>query len=89
MQRYRRRNHDRIFDGWWACQSCLAKGPALNERNCINPTHTQDINDEDDDRHKHKRRRTDLEAEKYNNDDRSDGGGPGVANGGQGENSQD
>eukprot|EP00972_Heterocapsa_arctica_P018723 2770000-Heterocapsa_arctica.AAC.1 len=26
-QRYRRRNNDIMFDGWWACQSCLAKGP--------------------------------------------------------------
>eukprot|EP00972_Heterocapsa_arctica_P042946 6331619-Heterocapsa_arctica.AAC.1 len=55
MQRYRRKNHDIIFDGWWACQSCLAKGPALNKRNCINPTHKHDADDENDDRHRHKK----------------------------------
>eukprot|EP00972_Heterocapsa_arctica_P105767 15580992-Heterocapsa_arctica.AAC.1 len=78
MQRYRRRNHDIIFDGWWACQRCLAKGPALNKRSCINPTHKHDVDDEYDYRHRHNRRRTDLEAEKENNDDRSDGADLGV-----------
>eukprot|EP00972_Heterocapsa_arctica_P078653 11599121-Heterocapsa_arctica.AAC.1 len=57
MQRYRRRNHEIIFDGWRACQSCLVKGPALNKRNCINPTHMHGEDDGDDDRHRHKRRR--------------------------------
>eukprot|EP00972_Heterocapsa_arctica_P086362 12728890-Heterocapsa_arctica.AAC.1 len=33
MLRYRRRNHDIFVDEWWTCQSCLAKGPALNKRN--------------------------------------------------------
>eukprot|EP00972_Heterocapsa_arctica_P106989 15761288-Heterocapsa_arctica.AAC.1 len=89
MQRYRRRNHDIIFHGWWACQSCLAKGPALNKRNCINPTHKNVVDDEDDDRHRHKRRRTDIEAEKEKNDDRSDGAGLGVMIGVQRENSED
>eukprot|EP00972_Heterocapsa_arctica_P057391 8469841-Heterocapsa_arctica.AAC.1 len=89
MQRYRRRNHDIVFDGWWACQSCLAKGPALNKRNCINPTHNHDMNDEDDDRHKHKRRRTELDAEQEKNDDRSDGADPGTGIGGQRESSED
>eukprot|EP00972_Heterocapsa_arctica_P108941 16042803-Heterocapsa_arctica.AAC.1 len=60
MQRYRTRNHDIIFDGWWACQSCLAKGPALNKRTCINPMRKRVVEDEDDDRHRHKIRRTDL-----------------------------
>eukprot|EP00972_Heterocapsa_arctica_P057692 8510526-Heterocapsa_arctica.AAC.1 len=81
MQRYRKRNHDIIFDGWWACQSCLAKGPVLNKRNCINPTHKHVFYDEDDDRHRHKIRRTDLEAEKDNNDDRSDEADLGGLNG--------
>eukprot|EP00972_Heterocapsa_arctica_P033926 4995668-Heterocapsa_arctica.AAC.1 len=70
MQRYRRRNHDIIFDGWWACQSCLAKGPALNKRHCINPTHKHVEDAGDDDRHRRKRRRTYIESEGEKNDDR-------------------
>eukprot|EP00972_Heterocapsa_arctica_P067328 9936160-Heterocapsa_arctica.AAC.1 len=56
MQRYRRRNHDIIFDGWWAYQSCFAKGPSLNKRNCINPTHKHVVDDEDDDSHRHQQK---------------------------------
>eukprot|EP00972_Heterocapsa_arctica_P003405 508939-Heterocapsa_arctica.AAC.1 len=72
MQRYRRQNHDIMFDGWWACQSRLAKRPALNKRNCINPTHKHVEDDGYDDRHRHNRRRTDK------NDDRSDGAELGI-----------
>eukprot|EP00972_Heterocapsa_arctica_P084493 12447021-Heterocapsa_arctica.AAC.1 len=78
MQRYRRRNHAIIFDDWWACQSCLAKGPALNKRSCINPTHKHIEDDGDDDRHRHKRRRTEIESEGEKNDDRSDGAELGI-----------
>eukprot|EP00972_Heterocapsa_arctica_P071951 10628228-Heterocapsa_arctica.AAC.1 len=39
MQRYRTINHCIIIDEWWACQNCLAKGPELNKRSCINPRH--------------------------------------------------
>eukprot|EP00972_Heterocapsa_arctica_P076925 11346801-Heterocapsa_arctica.AAC.1 len=73
MQRYRRRNHDIIFDGWWACQNCLAKGLALNKNNCINPTRKHVEDDGDDDRHRHNIRRTEKSSEGENNDDRSDG----------------
>eukprot|EP00972_Heterocapsa_arctica_P054681 8058000-Heterocapsa_arctica.AAC.1 len=70
MQRYRRINHDIIFDGWWACQSCLAKGTALNKRNCINPTHKHVAAEDDNVRHRHKRRKTDVESEREEIDDR-------------------
>eukprot|EP00972_Heterocapsa_arctica_P067475 9958226-Heterocapsa_arctica.AAC.1 len=81
MQRCRRRNHDIIFDEWLACQSCFAKGPALNKKNCINPTRKHAEDDEDDDRHRHKRRKTETEAEEDNNEDRSDGADLGNADG--------
>eukprot|EP00972_Heterocapsa_arctica_P056061 8269326-Heterocapsa_arctica.AAC.1 len=37
MNRYRKRNHDIIFDGeagkdWWMCKGCRAKGPELNKK---------------------------------------------------------
>eukprot|EP00972_Heterocapsa_arctica_P096882 14292894-Heterocapsa_arctica.AAC.1 len=71
MQRYRRRNHDIIFDDWWACQNCRAKGPALNNRSCINPTHNHVGDHGDDDRHRHTRRKTEVEVECEKIDDRS------------------
>eukprot|EP00972_Heterocapsa_arctica_P010819 1586221-Heterocapsa_arctica.AAC.1 len=89
MERYRRRNHDIIFDGWWACQSCLAKGPALDKRNCINPTRKHEGDEEDADRHRHKRRRTDPEVEIDKNDDRSDAADIGIMIGVQRVNSED
>eukprot|EP00972_Heterocapsa_arctica_P058218 8588953-Heterocapsa_arctica.AAC.1 len=49
----------------------LAKGPAFNNRNCINPTHKHNVDEEDDDKHRHTIIRTDFEAEKEKNDDRS------------------
>eukprot|EP00972_Heterocapsa_arctica_P032692 4815803-Heterocapsa_arctica.AAC.1 len=27
IERYRKRKHDIIFDGWWACKGCHARGP--------------------------------------------------------------
>eukprot|EP00972_Heterocapsa_arctica_P029637 4365902-Heterocapsa_arctica.AAC.1 len=32
MERYRKRKHTIIFDDWWACKNCYAKGPELNKR---------------------------------------------------------
>eukprot|EP00972_Heterocapsa_arctica_P101664 14980414-Heterocapsa_arctica.AAC.1 len=32
MKRYRKRNHEIVFDKWWACKNCHAKGPELNKR---------------------------------------------------------
>eukprot|EP00972_Heterocapsa_arctica_P091107 13443515-Heterocapsa_arctica.AAC.1 len=58
MKRYRHINHDIIFDEWWACENCLAKGPELNTRSCINPGHNGTYEYDDDDRHRHKRRNT-------------------------------
>eukprot|EP00972_Heterocapsa_arctica_P095840 14140056-Heterocapsa_arctica.AAC.1 len=71
MQRYRRINPEIIFDGWWACQSCLAKGPALNKRNCINPTRNHLGAEDDEDKHRHNRRRTEVEVESEQVDDRN------------------
>eukprot|EP00972_Heterocapsa_arctica_P056056 8268235-Heterocapsa_arctica.AAC.1 len=67
-----RRNHAIIFDEWWACLNCLAKGPQLNKRNCTNPTHKHVEADDDDDLHRHKIRNTEAEVECEKNDDRSD-----------------
>eukprot|EP00972_Heterocapsa_arctica_P087827 12951069-Heterocapsa_arctica.AAC.1 len=78
MQRYRRINHDIIFDDWWACQNCLAKGPALNKRNCINPMHNHVGTEDDDDRHRHKTRKTEVEVESEKNDDRNNGADLGI-----------
>eukprot|EP00972_Heterocapsa_arctica_P041459 6113229-Heterocapsa_arctica.AAC.1 len=71
MQIYRRRNHDIMFDDWWACQSCLAKGPALNKRNCINPTRNHVGAEDDDEGHRHNIRNTEVEVESEKIDDRS------------------
>eukprot|EP00972_Heterocapsa_arctica_P088194 13003969-Heterocapsa_arctica.AAC.1 len=32
LERYRSRKHNVIFDGWWPCRGCFAKGPGLNKR---------------------------------------------------------
>eukprot|EP00972_Heterocapsa_arctica_P076209 11243878-Heterocapsa_arctica.AAC.1 len=32
LERYRKINHVIMFDGWWACNGCLARGPGLNTR---------------------------------------------------------
>eukprot|EP00972_Heterocapsa_arctica_P105418 15533456-Heterocapsa_arctica.AAC.1 len=61
MKRYRNNNHDSIFDEWWACQNCLAKGPELNEWKCINPRHNHADKYDDDDRHRHNIRKTEAE----------------------------
>eukprot|EP00972_Heterocapsa_arctica_P001280 187420-Heterocapsa_arctica.AAC.1 len=55
MERYKERKHDIIFDKWWACKGCLAKGPELNKRDCFNPTKGEDQGTDDDDGHRHKR----------------------------------
>eukprot|EP00972_Heterocapsa_arctica_P078435 11566051-Heterocapsa_arctica.AAC.1 len=34
MQRHRANNHDIIFEDWWTCKNCKAKGPQLNKRTC-------------------------------------------------------
>eukprot|EP00972_Heterocapsa_arctica_P031026 4564825-Heterocapsa_arctica.AAC.1 len=62
-----------MFDDWWACQSCLAKGRALNKRNCINPTHKHAAAEDDDVGHRHKRGKTEAEEEREKSDDRSNG----------------
>eukprot|EP00972_Heterocapsa_arctica_P005581 824486-Heterocapsa_arctica.AAC.1 len=72
MKRYRTRNHDIIFDDWWACINCKAKGPLLNKINCTH-FNAQKINeDPDDSEHKHNKRKTDKEednADKKNEED--------------------
>eukprot|EP00972_Heterocapsa_arctica_P084632 12465951-Heterocapsa_arctica.AAC.1 len=64
IERYRKRKHDIIFDGWWSCKGCFAKGPYLNKRDCVNPTKKQDQYADDDDGHKHKITHTDVEIDK-------------------------
>eukprot|EP00972_Heterocapsa_arctica_P055956 8253309-Heterocapsa_arctica.AAC.1 len=57
LERYRKRRHDLIFDEWWKCNKCQAKGPELNKRDCINPqrNHTEGDDDDDDDEYRHKK----------------------------------
>eukprot|EP00972_Heterocapsa_arctica_P052519 7725954-Heterocapsa_arctica.AAC.1 len=72
MKRYRTRNHDVIFDDWWACRNCKAKGPLLNKRNCAHFNDQKIDEDPDDSEHKHNKRKTDNEeenADKKNEED--------------------
>eukprot|EP00972_Heterocapsa_arctica_P101121 14905038-Heterocapsa_arctica.AAC.1 len=62
-----------MFDDWWACQNCIAKGPELNKRKCINPRHNHAEEDDDDDRHRHKRRKAEAEVYCEKIGDRSNG----------------
>eukprot|EP00972_Heterocapsa_arctica_P056008 8260031-Heterocapsa_arctica.AAC.1 len=77
-KRYIHTNHDIIFDEWWACKNCLAKGPELNTINCINPRHNRTEEDDDDDRHRHTRRKTEVTMYCEKIDDRSNGADLGV-----------
>eukprot|EP00972_Heterocapsa_arctica_P025571 3763469-Heterocapsa_arctica.AAC.1 len=60
MKRYRKQNHDIIFDERWACNNCFAKGPELNKRSCINPRHNHAEEDDDEDGHRHNGRKTET-----------------------------
>eukprot|EP00972_Heterocapsa_arctica_P096732 14271472-Heterocapsa_arctica.AAC.1 len=73
MKRYIKKNHDIIFDEWWACKNCIAKGPELNKRSCVNPRHNHTEEDDDDSGHRHKRRKTHAEVDCEKIDDRSNG----------------
>eukprot|EP00972_Heterocapsa_arctica_P058829 8670668-Heterocapsa_arctica.AAC.1 len=59
MERYIRRKHNAIFDGWWSGKGCNARGPGLNKRDCTNPIDNQEeeTKDEDEHGHRHKIRR--------------------------------
>eukprot|EP00972_Heterocapsa_arctica_P017850 2637038-Heterocapsa_arctica.AAC.1 len=63
MKRYRKRNHELVFDEWWACKNCHATGPELNKNNCINHRHKHAEEYDDDSGHRHKIRNTDAETE--------------------------
>eukprot|EP00972_Heterocapsa_arctica_P059469 8769356-Heterocapsa_arctica.AAC.1 len=63
MKIYRKWNHEIVFDEWWACHNCHAKGPELNKRNCIHPKHNHAEEDDDDSGHRHKRRKSEAAAE--------------------------
>eukprot|EP00972_Heterocapsa_arctica_P097224 14344195-Heterocapsa_arctica.AAC.1 len=63
MERYKRRKHDIIFDGWWSCRGCCAKGPGLNKRDCVNPMKNEDeFKDEDEHGHRHKIRKINADT---------------------------
>eukprot|EP00972_Heterocapsa_arctica_P031859 4693962-Heterocapsa_arctica.AAC.1 len=50
MRRYRETNHDIIFEDWWTCKNCKAKGPHFNKRKCIQfSAHTERTGTYDDD----------------------------------------
>eukprot|EP00972_Heterocapsa_arctica_P106179 15641632-Heterocapsa_arctica.AAC.1 len=34
MRIYREKSHDIIFEDWWSCKRCKAKGPQFNKRKC-------------------------------------------------------
>eukprot|EP00972_Heterocapsa_arctica_P094151 13884601-Heterocapsa_arctica.AAC.1 len=78
MKRYRKRNHEIVFDDWWACKNCHAKGPELNKRSCINPRHNKAEEDDDDSGHRHNRRKTEAEPYYEENNDRSNGADFGI-----------
>eukprot|EP00972_Heterocapsa_arctica_P100537 14822925-Heterocapsa_arctica.AAC.1 len=72
MKRYRTRNHDIIFDDWWACRICKAKGPLLSKTNCTHFNEQKIDEDPDDSEHKHNKRKSDNEednADKKNEED--------------------
>eukprot|EP00972_Heterocapsa_arctica_P028367 4170441-Heterocapsa_arctica.AAC.1 len=60
MERYRTRNHDIIFEDWWTCKNCKAKGPLLNESSCTHFIGKKLEDDLDDSGHEHKRRNRDT-----------------------------
>eukprot|EP00972_Heterocapsa_arctica_P016012 2360988-Heterocapsa_arctica.AAC.1 len=62
MKRYRNINQETIFDEWWSCNNCHAKGPELNKRSCIKRSHTHAEEDDDDSGRRHTRRKTDAET---------------------------
>eukprot|EP00972_Heterocapsa_arctica_P016349 2412464-Heterocapsa_arctica.AAC.1 len=51
-----------MFDGWWSCKGCHARGPGLNKRDCSNPMKKQDEEVDDEDRYRHTIRRTDVDV---------------------------
>ena len=63
LERYTRKNHNIIFDGWWSCSGSHAKGSGLNKRSCTNPIERTSDNDE----HRDTRRR--INADTDNQDD--------------------
>eukprot|EP00972_Heterocapsa_arctica_P085007 12526800-Heterocapsa_arctica.AAC.1 len=64
MERYRTRNHDIIFEDWWTCKNCKAKGPPLNKRNCTHFVENKPEEDPDDSGHGHNKRNKDNDDEK-------------------------
>eukprot|EP00972_Heterocapsa_arctica_P023533 3467659-Heterocapsa_arctica.AAC.1 len=78
MKRYRKRNHDIVFDERWACKNCHAKGPELNHISCINPRHNHTEADDDDSGHRHNIRKTEAEAYCEEINDRSNGADVGI-----------
>eukprot|EP00972_Heterocapsa_arctica_P015315 2256240-Heterocapsa_arctica.AAC.2 len=60
-----------LFDDWWACKNCKAKGPELNKRHCPNASHSQTYKDEDDSGHKHTIRK--IEEETLPDEDNDEG----------------
>eukprot|EP00972_Heterocapsa_arctica_P024657 3636920-Heterocapsa_arctica.AAC.1 len=61
LKRYRTRDHDVIFDDWWVCRNCKAKGPLLNKRNCTHFNVQKADEDPDDSEQKHDNRKKDNE----------------------------
>eukprot|EP00972_Heterocapsa_arctica_P112878 16434262-Heterocapsa_arctica.AAC.1 len=53
MERYRRRKHNIMFDGWWSCKGCKARGPGLNKRDCASTIEHQEDETKDEDEHGH------------------------------------
>eukprot|EP00972_Heterocapsa_arctica_P075949 11200479-Heterocapsa_arctica.AAC.1 len=69
MRRYTQKNHAYIFEDWWTCKNCKAKGPQLNKRKCTN--HIAGKRgpgpDDDDDNKDHKIMKTEN-TEEYKRD---------------------
>eukprot|EP00972_Heterocapsa_arctica_P037130 5465871-Heterocapsa_arctica.AAC.1 len=72
MERYRRRKHNIIFDGWWSCKGCHARGPGFNQRDCVNPVGNAEDETKDENDYGHRlNRRKDNEDEHYAGDEES------------------
>eukprot|EP00972_Heterocapsa_arctica_P030849 4539155-Heterocapsa_arctica.AAC.1 len=61
MKKYLEKEHEVIFDDWWACKQCKAKGPAMNKKNCPSEIGRKRIPEEIADMHNKKVRHNPME----------------------------
>eukprot|EP00972_Heterocapsa_arctica_P073293 10823578-Heterocapsa_arctica.AAC.1 len=66
MRIYRDKNYDIIFEDWWTCTNCKAKGPQFNNIKHTEHSANNHItgSDDEDDEHDHNIRTTETEEDK-------------------------